>query len=52
MQYYQTSFSACVGQTDEENIVGLGTYQYCVDRNEFKQSLKLLVFLLTKKKNN
>ncbi|GAA7144947.1 hypothetical protein Kyoto69B_03450 [Helicobacter pylori] len=45
MQWYQTSFSACVGQTDTENIIGLGTYQYCVDHNEFEKSLRLLVFL-------
>ncbi len=47
MQCYQTSFSACVGQTDTENIIGLGTYQYCVDHNEFEKSLRLLVFLFT-----
>ncbi|UOR89742.1 hypothetical protein MPG17_00655 [Helicobacter pylori] len=52
MQWYQTSFSACVGQTDTENIIGLGTYQYCVDHNEFEKSLRLLVFLRMKKKMN
>ncbi len=51
MQWYQTSFSACVGQTDK-NIIGLGTYQYCVDHNEFEKSLRLLVFLRMKKKMN
>ncbi|GAA6962328.1 hypothetical protein AOH359_15130 [Helicobacter pylori] len=50
MQCYQTSFSACVGQTDTENIIGLGTYQYCVDHNEFEKSLRLLVFLRMKKR--
>ncbi|WP_129074074.1 ThiF family adenylyltransferase [Helicobacter pylori] len=52
MQCYQTSFSACVGQTDTENIIGLGTYQYCVDHNEFEKSLRLLVFLRMKKRMN
>ncbi|GAA8700823.1 hypothetical protein oki298_14700 [Helicobacter pylori] len=52
MQCYQISFSACVGQTDTENIIGLGTYQYCVDHNEFEKSLRLLVFLRMKKRMN
>ncbi|PDX04207.1 hypothetical protein BB402_07955 [Helicobacter pylori] len=50
MQCYQTSFRACAGQTDTENIIGLGTYQYCIDHNEFEKSLRLLVFLRMKKR--
>ncbi|CBG40228.1 ThiF family adenylyltransferase [Helicobacter mustelae] len=48
-EFFQTSYTAIAGKTQQENILGVGTHQYCVSTEYFHHSLLLLEFLLEAK---